>query len=112
MPIFYCIVGGKEARREDFLSHKERGIAPRSNDPEVLRTHDGVSVFDRLARARRKAKGMPWRGHAHIAELDVPDDGSFRFERTFLTSKRHWTLWGNPDALLQRVVSILPVEGV
>jgi len=104
---FYRIIKTPVQRPEDFLSDAAQG-EPLPIDPEHARLHDGISVFNTEQQARNKAEAYPLLG-AYIAAVDLPDDGPFRHERT-LTTRGHYTLWGDPEYLNNRVVSIVPVK--
>jgi hypothetical protein len=90
--------------RLDFVSHMERGIAPPVGVPDAERLMSGLSVFYRLDLARAQARRFRRLGR-FVATLDIPDDGIIPIERTG-TSDGHHTIWGDPDQLLARVVSV------
>ena len=90
----------------DFLSHQARGIVPRSNDPETLRLHAGISVMDSEEGARALARRYPRMGR-FIARLDIPDDNPFVYEKTGAAG--HYTLWGLPLVLRAYVAAVTPV---
>jgi hypothetical protein len=95
--------------RDDFLSNAARSKPPINLDPEVLRTHDGISTFTPLEIARKRALRFQRIG-PFLAELLLPDESpSIRVERTF-SSEGHYTVWGNPDELFALVVRVVPVE--
>ena len=104
---FYRIVKSPERRPEDFLSDAAEG-EPTPIDPEHARLHDGISVFNTEQQARNKAEDYPVLG-GYIAAIELPDDAPVRFERT-LRTRGHYTLWGDPQYLSNRVASIVPVE--
>jgi hypothetical protein len=105
----YRAVKTDRPTRDDFLSNQARGRQPINLDPEVLRTHDGISMFTPLEIARKRALRYRRIG-PFLAELVIPDNSSsIRVERTF-ASEGHYTVWGNPDELLALVVSVIPVE--
>jgi hypothetical protein len=96
--------------RSDFESAAEKGKQPPSDDPEVLRTHDGISTFTPLERAAKMVKRFPGLG-GFLAELQVPDDmPGVRCERTFPRSEGHYTVWGNADVLMTLVVEVHAVS--
>ena len=107
MPTLHRIVLTAPPTVTDFLSDKERG-RPQPTEQELLRLWDGLSMYATEAQARRKARGVPALG-AFIATVDIPEDGSVRYERT-LKSSGHHTVWGDAARLLERVV--LPVTPV
>lgn len=103
--IFYRIVLTDPPSVRDFLSYEAQGLTPRTTDPESLRLWGGISVYATEAQARRQALAYPFLGH-YLARLDVPDVGPIRFERT-TRSRGHYTLWGEPAALLGTVVATI-----
>jgi hypothetical protein len=64
-------------------------------------------MYDSEAQARETADHFPdvWQA---IAVLDLPDDGRFRIERTGVMG--HWTVWAQPDAVIQYVVATFPLR--
>jgi hypothetical protein len=105
----YRAVKTDQPTRDDFLSSQARGKPPVSQDQEVLRTHDGISMFTPLEIARTRALRYRRIG-SFLAEVVRPDDSpSIWIERTF-ASEGHYTVWGNPDELLALVAGVVPVE--
>ncbi len=104
---FYRIVKANPPTVADFLSDRAVG-RPRPLNPELLRLHDGLSVYATLAQARRKAKAFPVLG-GYIAVLRVDDDGPITCERTLQSSSGHHTLWGDAEALLGCVEAVVAV---
>lgn len=102
---FYRIVIGPTASRDDFLSHQTLDRPLRRATPEVLRTYDGISVFETLMQAREVANRFRALGD-HIAEMTIPDETPIRVERTFPDQSGHHTLWGDPDDMLNCVTRI------
>jgi hypothetical protein len=76
----YRIVRTDPPTLEDFLSNAARG-RPLPDNPADVRVWDGLSVYSTEAQARRKRRTSPVLGQ-FIATLEVPADGSIRFERT------------------------------
>jgi hypothetical protein len=79
------------------MSNAALGRHPRGHDSEVLRLWQGISLFDSIERARSQARRRPWHGNAFIAVLVIPS-GAFQLEAT--GSRGHYTLWGDPYAIL------------
>lgn len=79
----------------------------RDPTPEASRLWSGVSVYDRLDRARKLATRRPELGR-FVAVMRIPDDGSTRVGRTGSRAGHH-TLWGEPRMLLACVIGIEPV---
>ena len=108
MASFYRIIRTDSATEADFLSDKARGFPPRNEEPLTLHVWDGISVFQTLAQAQRKARDYPFLGR-FIAELDIDVDmPGIRIERTF--GRGHHTLWGEPAVLVRLVVRIVAVS--
>jgi hypothetical protein len=105
---FYRIVRTNPATEADFLSDKARGLPPRNDEPLTLHVWDGISVYQTLAQARRKARDYPFLS-AFIAELSLDIDvPPVRIEKTF--GRGHYTIWGAPAVLIRALVSITPVQ--
>jgi hypothetical protein len=105
--IIYRVVTGDPPPLDDFLSAQALGEPPPLN-PDQARLHDGISVYATERQARRKAQAYPWIGD-YLAVLELSDDAPVRVERTLPRSRGHHTLWGDPEYLRDRVVSIVPV---
>lgn len=103
------IVRSNPPTRRDFTSNAARGRPlPPGAPPEVVRLWDGLSVYETAGQARRHAKASPMLG-GYVAALDLPATAAIRCERT-TRSRGHYTLWGEPDALLGCVSEVIPVE--
>lgn len=96
----YRIIRTDSPTVDDMRSYAELGIPLRRDDPASRRRARGISLFDSLEQARRQARGKPWLGDAFIATLEMPAD-RFRIERT--GGRGHYTLWGEPHAILSHV---------
>ena len=107
MPTFYRIARSDPPTTDDFVSLLAKGIQVRTDDPESLRLHSGISVSATEQQARTRARDMPWLG-SYIAQLVIPETGPIRFART-LRVRGHHTLWGAPDSILACVVAVQPV---
>lgn len=70
------------------------------SDPDVRRLWSGISMFDSVGRARGLAQRSPWNGTAFIATVTFPRS-RFTVERT--RSRGHYTVWGDPHAMLEYV---------
>lgn len=104
---FFRIAKNDPATIDDFRSGASLGKPLHSTDPEAVRTHDGVSMWDERRLARKKARLSPALGR-YIVDVTIPDDTSIRFERTF--GFGHYTVWGEPNVLATLVTSISPVN--
>src|SRR3954452_16955028 len=105
--LLFRIIVAESATREDFLSFAVLGrLLPEGATPDVANRWHGISMYDTEERARAVA-GRVGLG-ADIAAIDVTDAQPVRIERT---GRRpgHYTVWGDPDALLARVTAIVSV---
>ena len=101
----YRIVQSNPPTISDFLSGQAKGVQPRS---EALRwLWDGISLFNTAAQARRQALRFPLLGR-YLAQLSLPPAAPIRYERT-LSTRGHYTVWGNPAYLLRCVTEVMPV---
>lgn len=105
--LFFRIVQSDPPTRLDFTSKQAQGAPSRDPRPEIVRLQDGLSVYSTEAQARRTARRYPVLGR-YIAALRVPEGTAIRVERT-LSREGHHTIWGEPDDLLARVLSVVPV---
>lgn len=104
--ILYRVVRSIPPLAADFRSNQARGrLVPPRADSETRRLWDGVSAWDSEALARWTAQAYPATG-AFIAALDIPEGSLIRFEPT--RGRGHYTLWGEPTALLACVVATGP----
>lgn len=103
----YRIVRTNPPTVDDMRSYAELGIPLLRDDPESRRLARGISLFDSLRQARHLAHRKRWLGNAFIAELAIPV-GSFQLERT--GGRGHYTLWGDPHAILSCARRIEPAE--
>ena len=104
--VVYRIVQGAEATLEDFLSDEQRGKRPRDLTPEKWRRHTGRSVWLTEDNAHALAARFPQIG-SYVAEVRLPPDATLEpFEKT----PDHNTVYADPNALLDRVVRIVPVR--
>jgi hypothetical protein len=94
--------------REDFTSAQALGIAPPNDDPEVVRTNNGISTFDSWERLSQQARRFRRIG-SYMAEFVIPEGGPIIWERTF-SRPGHYTVWGDPDYLLTLVTEVRPVK--
>jgi len=108
--IFYRIVLTEPPTVEDFVSYEAEGRTPETTNSDAVRLWSGISVYAMEAQGRRQARAYPFLGH-YLARLEIPNAGPVRFERT-TRSRGHYTLWGEPSALLACVVATIPAVGV
>lgn len=90
--IFYRIVRSDPPAIDDFSPKVNVAQDVLDKRPELVHLVAGISVFDDIELARKKAIRFPMLG-ALLAEVTVPDDSSVRFERT-TSSRGHHTMWG------------------
>jgi hypothetical protein len=109
--IVYRVVRADPPTVADFRSHEARGRpVPPGAPEESRRLWSGISVYDTEERARQTARDYPRLG-AYIAELDIPEGGTVRAQRT-TKSLGHYTLWGDAVAMLACVVAVRRVAAV
>jgi hypothetical protein len=105
--VFYRVTRSNPPTLRDFQSNVEKRRRPPDYDPDTLRLWAGISVFDDLERARDRARLLPAMG-SFVATMRVPAAGSIHYEQTG-TDRHHFTVWGDPAALLVTVERIEPV---
>lgn len=98
----YRVTGNPPTIR-DMQSARARGLRPINDAPESLRLHSGVSMFDSTDPIRAR----PWRRTAWIATIEFPE-GQFRVGKTL--GPGHYTVWGDPHAMLDCVTAVEPVQ--
>lgn len=109
MRSFFRIVQADPPTREDFLSHQSRKGAPPPHIPvELRRLWGGISVYDTETHARRRANRSPYLGR-YVPELRLAERGLVNYEKT-TRDRHHYTVWGEPNDLLQSVVGVVAVE--
>jgi hypothetical protein len=109
MPIFYRVVRSDPATVADFTAPLAQGRILRDPDPERQRLWSGVSANATAAQATARARDYPALGR-YIARLVIPETAAIRAERTLPRSRGHYTLWGDPAALLACVSEVVLVE--
>lgn len=106
--VLYRIVKTDPPTLTSFLSHAARGRPfPVGAMREMESLWDGLSMYDARGAARFTAQKRPLLGK-FIAMLNIPAS-AFRIEKT-TSHPRHYTVWGEPEALLRCVVSVTPVD--
>lgn len=106
-PTFYRLVETNPPTRTDFLSQEMLGRVCNSRKPRIRDLWRGVSVYKTEADVRAHARLSPMLGR-YIAVIQLPADGSIRFE--FDTRPRgHCTIWATPEVILTLVVDVLEV---
>ena|SRR5579884_2345190 len=104
---FYRIVKSSPPTDDDFVPKVVVAQAVLAKRPDLARLMTGISVFDDVELARKKAVQFPVLGDL-LAEVTIPDDSPIRFERT-TSSRGHYTMWGDQTQLRQLVTRIEPV---
>lgn len=105
---FYRIVKTERPSAADFTPKATLSEEVLKRRPEIARLVTGISFFDDVELARKKALSFPMLGD-YLAEIIVPDTSSLKFERT-TTSRGHYTLWADPEQVLGLVVRVEPVR--
>jgi hypothetical protein len=101
--VLYRIVKTDPPTLSDFLSNRERGLARRENETKDV--WGGLSHYDTIERAAKTARRFPSIG-TFVAAVRLADD-EFRIEQTF--RRGHYTVWGDPQALLDAVQFVVPI---
>jgi hypothetical protein len=107
--LLYRIVKSNPPTLLDFTSKLALGLVDADADPETKRLESGLSMYRTASQARKKARAFPFLGR-YIAAVRVEASAGLRFERT-TDSRGHHTVWGSPEAILGRVVTVEPVAG-
>lgn len=96
---FYRIVRSPSPTVDDFLSARALGLA--RPEAYIAEWDRGVSVYDNLAYALRRAERNRTGLGRFVATLVIPDDGSVRFAKTF--GRHHFSIYEKPETLLALV---------
>jgi hypothetical protein len=96
---FWRIVRNETPTPDDFRSARALGV-PRP-ETHIEEWDRGVSVYDDLAFALRRAERNRSGLGRFVARLVVPVDGSVQFAKTF--GRHHLTIYGDPENLLALV---------
>jgi hypothetical protein len=105
-PLFYHVVRENPPSRIDFTSNQAFGRPLLDPTPEKRRLWSGLSFWATAAQARRSARRYRSQG-SFIAAVAIAPDDPIRVEKT--RGPGHYTVWGLPHALLERVVSVEPL---
>lgn len=90
----------------DFTSNAAQGRPLFEPTPENHRLWTGLSCWATAAQARRNARRFRRQGD-YIATIAVEAGAPIQVEKS--RGPGHHTLWGPPEALLARVVSVEPL---
>lgn len=98
--VVYRIVGRSTPRLRDFQSGREREL-PRAPNQNFL-DYVGISVFGSEAAALENAAKFP----KLVAEVVLPSGQGFSIARTFADIDEHYSVWGDPEALLGQIIEV------
>jgi hypothetical protein len=101
--VVYRIVKTDPPTADDFTSGEAKGKPFVHPDPSRRRLWGGLSFYGTEAQARRNARRFHTHGQ-YIAGVAIEAGSPIQVERTL--GPGHYTVWGEPSALLARVVSI------
>jgi hypothetical protein len=95
---FYRIVRSERPGPEDFQSIGDDGAdCSRSRYPRECA--GGVSVWDNVEAAIKKARSLEFRRGSFLATLHVPEDDTVEFAKTM--GAHHFTIYyGSPESIL------------
>lgn len=98
--IVYRLVGPDPLKVRDFQSDRDKKRPRWEGDLEV--DHLGLSVFATLDQALSMARRYP----KIVAEVELTTGAGIALARTMLDLPGHYTTWGCPEDLLDRVSSV------
>jgi hypothetical protein len=93
----YRVLGRSQARDWDFYSDREKG-RPRAPNQDFV-DFVGISVFGSQSAALANCARFP----KLIAEIHLPSGNGFSIARTFADIDEHYSVWGDPELLLDHV---------
>jgi len=102
--VVFRLLGRSAAREWDFQSARDRGrgIRPRQDFLDYL----GVSVFGTEEAAVAIAARFP----KLVTRVHLPPGEHFMIARTLPEYEHHYSVWGDPKALMRRVVGITRIN--
>lgn len=103
--VVYRLIGRSDAREFDFQSARERDRPMRPGQAFV--DHVGISVFGSEAAALAMATRFP----KLIACVYLSAGEGFSIARTLPDVADHYSVWGDPAAIVRRIVHVTRVEG-
>src|SRR4051812_37997397 len=105
---FYRVVKTDPPTERDFMSYAALGKIPRpGSSAAILRSWQGVSVWETEAQARAVARQFP-RSGGFVAALEIAVGSATRSERSG-KQEGHCDLFGAPRELLASVVAVVAV---
>jgi hypothetical protein len=104
--IFFRVVHGNPPSLADVTSPAGLGKPYTHPDPSLRRLWIGISCYATETQARRNAQRFRTHG-AYIAAIRIEDGAPVRIEKTL--GPGHYTLWGFPADLLERVIAVISV---
>lgn len=105
--MFYRIVATSPPTIDDFRSNEAKRKPLSRPTPDRQELWRGLSAYASLERARLTARKYPFHGR-FIATLFIDTDSSISVRKTL--GFEHYTLWGEPTALLDPVISVTSIE--
>jgi hypothetical protein len=96
----FRLVATEPLKIRDFQSDRDKN-RPRWED-DLETDHLGLSVFETLDQARSMARRYP----KVVAEVVLTEGAGIGIARTILELPGHYTIWGRPEDLLERVSSV------
>jgi hypothetical protein len=102
--VVYRVLGKPEARERDFMSDRDKGRprAPAQDYADFV----GVSVFGSEELAEANAVRFP----KFVATVHLQPGEGFMLARTYADVEGHYTVWGDPEALVRSVARVQPYE--
>lgn len=104
---FYRIVQSNPPTLADFTSYQGQGKPLLDDEPEKVMMWSGISVWNTEIQARNKARDLPWLGQ-YIATVVLSASDLIAYQKT--NGRGHFTLWGDPQAILDCVTTVVSVE--
>jgi hypothetical protein len=106
--VLYRLIGDRKPKLRDFQSWRERELATGTgsrypDDPFIENT--SISMFETAELAVRPAKNFP----ARVAGVVLGRDNGFSLARTDINVDGHYSVWGDPEKLLQAAEGSLSV---
>ena len=106
--VFFRFVATDPPTVRDFFSNFQLGRPRRPQAGETEEEWRGLSVFDSPEAARAMLVRVPRFPLRLLARIELPDDASVRIEKTF--GPGHYTIWGDPQVLLDAVIAVTRIE--
>ena len=104
--VLYRIVQTDPPTFTDFLSNAAQGLEPRGAALRQPELWSGLSMFGSVELAYARARRFPRLGQ-YVATVRILDEESVVSRQTL--GEGHYTVWGEPKALLGAVIKVEPV---